>query len=103
LKDGTLLPAEQKVGGGPSVLYDAVALVVSDAGAKELATLPAARDFVADAHAHKKFIAYVPAAEPLLGGAGTNGRDGGYVRLEAADAADSFIEACRKLRFWNRA
>ena len=32
LDDGTLLPAEQKVDGGPSVLYDAVAVVASGDG-----------------------------------------------------------------------
>ena len=30
--DGTLVEAQQKVDGGPSVLYDAVAIVVSDDG-----------------------------------------------------------------------
>ena len=53
LDDGTALPADQMVGGGPSVLYDAVAiLVIARPGATALAAKPAAKDFVSDAHAH---------------------------------------------------
>ena len=32
--DGSVIPANQKIGGGPSVLYDAVALLVSNEGAE---------------------------------------------------------------------
>ncbi len=93
-------PAKQKVDGGPSVLYDAVALVVSEEGAALLAGTAAARDFVADAFAHAKFIAYVAAAQPLLDKAGVK-PDAGFVALDAGGAAD-FVAACRKLRFWDR-
>ena len=65
--DGTLIPAHQHVDGGPSVLYDAVAMLASAEGATALAADPAAKDFVTDAHAHGKFIAYDPAAVSLLG------------------------------------
>ena len=44
--------------GAPSVLYDAVVLLPSEDGAKVLTKEPAARDFVADAFAHMKFIGY---------------------------------------------
>ena len=50
--DGSWIEAKQKIDGGPSVLYDAVALLPSEDGAKNLAKEPAARDFVADAFAH---------------------------------------------------
>jgi catalase len=60
--DGALIPAHQKVDGGPSVLYDAVAILASAEGATALAQDPAAKDFVTDAHAHGKFVAYDPAA-----------------------------------------
>ena len=68
--DGTLIAGDQKIGGGPSVLYDAVAVLPSEDGVKRLLTNPAARDFVADAFAHLKFIAYVEAAMPLFEKAG---------------------------------
>ncbi|MBL7406489.1 catalase HPII, partial [Escherichia coli] len=68
--DGTLIPAKQMIDGGPSVLYDAVAIIVSPEGAAELEQEATARDFVADAFAHCKFIAHVDAAAPLFAKAG---------------------------------
>ena len=47
--DGKRIEADQQIDGGPSVLYDAVVLLVSAAGASRLAREPAARDFVTDA------------------------------------------------------
>jgi catalase len=102
LDDGTVLPADQMVGGGPSVLYDAVAVVVSVDGAGKLAVLPAARDFVADAHAHLKFVAHVPEAAGLFAAAGVTELDGGYVRVGSRATAKRFGETCRSLRFWGR-
>ena len=84
LDDGSHLPAEQMIGGGPSVLYDAVAVLASDDGAAELAAMPAAKDFVTDAHAHSKFIGHMPAAEPLFDAAGLGDIiDDGYIELTA--------------------
>ena len=101
--DGTWIEAQQKIDGGPSVLYDAVAILVSDAGVKDLAKMPPARDFVADAFAHCKFIAYSAAAQPLLEKAGIwADLDDGCVELgKKADAA-GFIDLCGALRFWDR-
>ena len=50
--DGTWIEAKQKVDGGPSVLYDAVAILASAEGAKLLAKDATAKDFVNDAFAH---------------------------------------------------
>ena len=101
--DGSWIEAAQKLEGGPSVLYDAVALLPSESGAQMLSKNPAARDFIADAFAHRKFIAYVDTASSLLAQAGVmESRDDGFVMLkEPADAA-VFIEACGELRFWPR-
>ena len=65
-------------------------------------TLPAARDFIADATAHRKFIAYGTAAAPLLEKAGV-ALDEGFVQLNKAGDCDGFVATCRKLRFWERA
>ena len=61
-------------------------------------------DFIGDAFAHRKFLAYAPAADGLLVAAGVNKakRDDGIVALSAAADADEFIATCRKLRFWPR-
>ena len=64
---------------------------------------PAAKDFVTDAHAHCKFIAYHPAARPLLEAAGVAAElDDGYIALERRNAATTFIEQCRSVRYWQR-
>ncbi|HTJ63708.1 MAG TPA: catalase, partial [Alphaproteobacteria bacterium] len=99
---GTRHVAQQKVNGGPSVLYDAVAIIVSDDGAKRLSNEATVRDFIADAYAHAKFIAFVGAAEPLLRKAGVADMDEGIVALKSATDAKTFLTACRKLRFWRR-
>jgi catalase len=99
--DGKLHPAQQKVTGGPSVLYDAVAILVSAEGAKLLANDAAAKDFVSDAFAHAKFIAYAESAAPLLDKAGVT-PDEGIVALKAAKDAGAFIAQCGALRLWNR-
>src|SRR5579872_2348480 len=44
--DGTRISADQKIGGGPSVLYDAVAVLPSEEGAKLLLNNASARDFI---------------------------------------------------------
>ena len=101
--DGSWIEAAQKVDGGPSVLYDAVALLPSDDGAKLLAKEPAARDFVADAFAHMKFIGYVEPAAILFEKAGIpESRDEGFIALDGKNACSAFVAACRQLRYWAR-
>jgi catalase len=99
--DSTWYEADEKLDGGPSVLFDAVAILPSENGAALLATKPAARDFIADAVAHHKFIAYVEAAVPLIKKAGAK-LDEGFVRLEKPKDCAEFVMKCRKLRFWDR-
>jgi len=99
---GAPVTAEQKIGGGPSVLYDAVAILPGQSGAQMLAKHPAARDFVTDAFTHLKFIAYVDAARPLFEKAGiASDLDEGCMQLTASTAAE-FVSRCRQLRFWDR-
>lgn len=101
--DGTAVVAKHMLDGGPSVLFDAVAIVVSAEGAQRLLGEATARDFVADAFAHLKFIGFTAEAEPLLGKAGVEpDADEGLIRLDGPRAIVSFIEACRKLRLWAR-
>jgi catalase len=101
--DGVLHPADEKLEGGPSVLFDAVAILPSKAGVALLMKLPAARDFIADATAHRKFIAHVEDALPLIEKViGANAIDEGFVLLKVAKDAARFVAECRKLRFWDR-
>jgi catalase len=101
--DGSWIEADQKIDGGPSVLYDAVALLPSQDGARVLAQQAPARDFVADAFAHAKFIGYVAAASPLFDKAGVPATaDDGLITLEGENGPAKFIAKCRQLRFWAR-
>jgi catalase len=100
--NGTRVPADQKVDGGPSVLYDAVVLLMPKHGAAQLAARPAARDFVTDAYAHCKFIGYGGDPGPLFEAAGLTAlMDEGFISLDQHSAAD-FLSRCKQLRYWNR-
>jgi len=103
LSDGTLLVAKQKIDGGPSVLYDAVAVIASDAGAKLLAMDAAAKDFVTDAFAHCKFIGLSQETAPLLEKAGlATDLDDGCLPLKTKADAKAFLTALAPLRYWAR-
>jgi catalase len=101
--DGSMIPAYHMIDGGPSVLFDAVALLGSEDGFAELMYEAAARDFVADAFAHLKFIGHVNAAIPLMEKAGVMaGMDDGVIALDSTKSVAGFIKACRSLRLWVR-
>ncbi len=100
--DGTHFDAQEKLGGGPSVLYDAVVVLPSEDGVRSLLMSLDARDFVCDAFAHMKFIGYSKAAMALFQKAGiATDLDEGCVELTAKGAAE-FVAMCRKLRYWAR-
>jgi len=102
LDDGTRVAAKQKIDGGPSVLYDAVAVLPSSAGVAMLAKDATAKDFVADAFAHCKFIGHSADAEALFQAAGVTDRDEGFIALGKAKEAKAFVAKCGELRFWPR-
>ncbi|UCI28192.1 catalase [Mesorhizobium sp. B2-8-5] len=101
--DGSWIEANHMIDGGPSVLFDAVVLLVSEEGAEMLSRDAAAKDFVSDAFAHLKFIGFVAEAGPLLASAGVaTDADEGLIELNGGGSARSFVEACRRLRLWAR-
>jgi catalase len=101
--DGERVPADQKIDGAPSVLYDAVAILAPEEGGAELAAQPAAQDFVTDAFAHCKFVGYTPGAFALLEATGVATKlDDGFMELGSGSAASGFLERCRALRHWQR-
>jgi catalase len=101
--DGSWIEAKHMVDGGPSVLFDAVALILSEEGAEHLTGEAAARDFVADAFAHCKFIGFTAGAVPLFQKAGVDPEaDEGLIGLDDPKSVANFIESCRKLRLWSR-
>ncbi|MBY5660340.1 catalase [Rhizobium leguminosarum] len=103
LSDGNWIEAHQMIDGGPSVLYDAVALLPSAEGTGDLLREATASDFVADAFVHCKFIGYVETAQPLMQKAGIAASpDEGVIALAAAKDVPAFIKALGKLRVWGR-
>lgn len=102
--DGSWIDADQMIDGGPSVLYDAVALLPAADAMGDLLLESSARDFLADAFAHCKFIGYVDAALPLFEKAGiaSDDFDEGCISIASAKAAKSFVDGLAKLRVWER-
>ncbi|PPD44218.1 MAG: catalase HPII [Methylobacter sp.] len=97
LADGSLLPVDSQLAGTPSVLFDAVAVILSEEAATLLGKEAAAIDFVRDAFGHLKAIAVDKGGAALLKLAGTQ-QDAGVI---AIDTLGSFVTAA-KTRQWDR-
>ncbi|UAJ12499.1 catalase [Glacieibacterium megasporae] len=101
LDDGTLLKGDFQLAGGPSVLFDTVAVVTSADGTTKLLNEAAAVAWVHDAFAHLKVIASTADAEPLLIAAGVI-PDAGIVKLAGAADAAAFTALAGEGRIWAR-
>ncbi|MEO6422279.1 MAG: catalase [Candidatus Nitrotoga sp.] len=97
LGDGSMIEVDAQLAGTPSVLFDAVAVILSDEGAKTLSMESAAIDFVRDAFGHLKAIAVDKGGQILLKKANV-GQDKGVLDTNDKDA---FIAAA-KTRQWDR-
>jgi catalase len=97
LADGSLLEADGQLQGTPSVVFDAVAIVLSAQGAQMLSKESAAIDFVSNAFVHLKAIAATDSAKTLLDKANVV-LDAGVV--DAADVKGFVAAACT--RQWDR-
>ena len=98
LEGGKILEVDGQLAGTPSVLFDAVALVISKEGCAQLMGESAATDFVKDAFGHLKAIGFTAHAQPLLDKAGVE-PDPGVIDL--AEQMDAFLDAAR-VRQWAR-
>ncbi len=98
LSDGKRLKADGQLAGSPSVIFDAVALVFSAAGCRELLGESAATDFVHNAFVHLKAIGFTREAQPLLDKAGV-APDPGVIDL--SNGAKGFVAPART-RQWDR-
>ena len=97
LASGSMLAADGQLAGTPSVLFDAVAVILSEEGAAALSKESAAIDFVRDAFGHLKAIAVDKGGQALLRTANI-AQDAGVVD---ANDKNAFISAA-KTRQWNR-
>ena len=102
---GEVLAVDHKVEGGPSILFDAVAIVPSAEGGAKLGMQAEAVNFLRDAYGHLKVIAYLPAAAPLFVKGGISDRnpdnDAGLISLASKTAKD-FIAVAASGRIWAR-
>ncbi|MEE4212018.1 MAG: catalase-related domain-containing protein [Parvularcula sp.] len=103
LDNGDELEGDEKIDGGPSVLYDAVALMMSEEGVQHLAEDAPSRDFVTDAFAHCKFIAFNEPVRAMFEAVGLVGDlDEGCVELTTQKSARAFVDGLGPLRYWDR-
>lgn len=100
LKSGKALAADHDLQGGPSVLFDAVAVVASADGTTMLQHDQRAVAWVHDAFQHLKVIGHSATALPLLNQAGVM-PDDGIVNLDKAGVS-AFGSAAARGRIWPR-
>ena len=98
---GKLMAADFSLVGGPSVLFDAVAVVASEKGAALLAADPAGVDWVSDAFAHFKVLGSTNGAQALLDKAAVE-PDEAIVQISEARSVTKFIALAKKGRYWAR-
>ena len=95
LSDGKMQKADGQLAGMPSQLFDAVAIILSEAGCAAMLKDAAAVQFAMDAFGHLKAIGASQAAKPLLEKAGVEPDDG------VTDVGDAFVKAAMH-RFYDR-
>ena len=96
--DGKLIEADLQLAGGPSVLFDAVFVAVSEDGAAMLKKEAAAVAWIHDAYSHCKVIGATTGAQALLDMAGAMKDEG----VLAGGSVDSFNSAASNGRVWTR-
>jgi len=97
LADGSVLAADGQLAGTPSVMFDAVSVLLSAQAAKSLAAESAAVDFVRDAYGHLKAFAVDAGGQDLLQACGVRPCAG----VLAVTAVAEFLAAA-KTRQWDR-
>jgi catalase len=100
-KDGTMIPADFQLAGGPSVLFDCLLLALSNEGVAALLTEAAAVGFVHDGFAHLKVIGATPESQPLLDKAGVVA-DEGVLLVKSGSTVAAFLERGALGRIWKR-
>ncbi|MGQ2934092.1 catalase [Sphingopyxis sp.] len=95
LSDGSLQKADGQLAGSPSQIFDAAAIILSEAGCAAMMKEGAAIQWAMDAFGHLKAIGANAAAQPLLAKAGVEPDDG------VTDVGADFVKAAAK-RFYDR-
>ncbi|WP_413519905.1 catalase-related domain-containing protein, partial [Psychrobacter glacincola] len=98
LDDDTRIQADERVAGGPSVMFDAVVSIIMPEQAKKLAKDSATLDWFTDAYVHCKAIAYCGATDEFILSKLPIEKDSFVTPLADLDA---FIDNA-KSRLWER-
>jgi catalase len=99
LANGKILAVDGQLAGTPSVMFDAVAIVLSEEGTADLLGEGAAVDFAKDAFGHLKAIGYTPQAQPLLDKAGVTPDEGVF---DLSGRAKTAFTKAASTRQWDR-
>ena len=95
-----LHPVTDQIGGAPSVLFDAIAILP---GQDTLAASSAAVAFLQDAFVHCKHIGLAESAAALVAGCSlTETQDDGVHALSDAGSCADFLTGCKAGRYWER-
>jgi len=98
LDDDTIIQADERVAGGPSVMFDAVVSIIMPDQAKKLAKDSATLDWFTDAYVHCKAISYCGATDEFILSKLPIEKDAFVTPLSDVDV---FIENA-KSRLWER-
>ena len=93
LSDKSKIAGNQNIDGAPSVLYDAVAVLLGKEKIEKFAKKPELRDFLSDAFAHFNVFKKIGLYEDL---------DGGCMKIKSKEDVEKFAIQCGELRFWAR-
>jgi len=96
LDNGMKVAADEKIGGAPAVLFDAVIVLLQD---KKRAAHPKVREFITDAYVNYKFIGYSAESAFLFHEVK---KDEGFIPVDGKQGVSHFVNRCGALRFWGR-
>jgi catalase len=98
---GKLTPGDMSLSAGPSIFFDAVAVLGNEKAIQALCKEAAAIDWVRDAFGHLKTIGFSSGAKPLIDKAGIN-PDKGVIALTNRVSVSAFIKAAKDGKLWLR-
>jgi len=101
LSDGEKIAAEDTFAGAPSVLFDAVVILLADLKFIKKVQMDKVAAFIKDAHSHAKYIAYTDHCATFFDKLSIQ-LDNGMLKLKQNKDAATFLVRCRDLRFWER-
>lgn len=100
LNDGSSIAAQEKIGGAPSVLFDAVVILMDEND--KLLTSVKVNEFILDAYSNFKFIGFNLSLESKLAQNPLITLDKGFAPINSSASINTFLRSCRKIRFWER-